>query len=183
MMENDCVCAYTVNTETGEMEYVGRIGDVIIDGEKQLSCEPHVIELDTGVLLCHIRVQTPRGTRRTFTVYQSESHDGGATWSDPRKLLPDMGGAPAHIIRHSSGALISVYGYRSYPFGIKAMFSYDGGKSWDTDHDIYTNEASWDLGYPSTVELNDGSLLTVFYAKASEDAPAVIMQQKWRFEK
>ena len=93
------------------------------------------------------------------------------------------GGAPAHLIRHSSGALISVYEYRNYPFGIKAMFSYDGGKSWDTDHDIYTNEASWDLGYPSTVELNDGSLLTVFYAKASEDAPAVIMQQKWRFEK
>ena len=39
------------------------------------------------------------------------------------------------------------------------------------------------MGYPATVELRDGSLLTVFYAKQnSDDEPAVIMGQKWRFE-
>ncbi len=40
-----------------------------------------------------------------------------------------------------------------------------------------------DIGYPATVELHDGSLLTVFYAHLGKDAPAEILQQKWKFEK
>ncbi|MBQ8552488.1 MAG: hypothetical protein IJ428_06720 [Clostridia bacterium] len=42
---------------------------------------------------------------------------------------------------------------------------------------------SEDDGYPSTVELSDGSLLTVFYAHTDNDGLAVILQQKWSFEK
>ena len=53
------------------------------------------------------------------------------------------------------------------------MFSADEGKTWSVDHD---------LGYPATVELSDGSLLTIFYAHPAEGQPAVIMQQKWRIE-
>ena len=62
------------------------------------------------------------------------------------------------------------------------MFSKDNGKSWDVGYDIYVNTVSADLGYPSTVELNDGSLLTVFYARREADGPAVIMQQRWKIE-
>jgi hypothetical protein len=186
MMENDCICAYLLHPENGKTEYLGRVDDVIIDGEKQLSCEPYAFELDDGSLICHIRVQTPKGESKLFTTYQTTSADGGMTWSAPKRILSEFGGAPAHIMLHSSGTLISVYGFRgspitTKPYGIKAMFSRDGGKTWDTDHIIYTNEISHDLGYPSTVELSDGSLLTVFYAKEKEDSPAVIMQQKWRF--
>ena len=47
---------------------------------------------------------------------------------------------------------------------------------------IYENTVSEDLGYPSTVELDDGSLLTVFYAKQRKDGEAMIMQQRWRME-
>ena len=50
-------------------------------------------------------------------------------------------------------------------------------------YDVYVNNVSWDIGYPSTVELEDGSLLTMFYAHKSESEPAIIMQQKWGFEK
>jgi hypothetical protein len=93
-----------------------------------------------------------------------------------------MGGSPAHLFKHSSGMLISTYGYREAPFGVKAMFSTDNGKTWDYGHDIYVNNVCGDLGYPSTVELNDGSLITVFYAHPKEGEPAVIMQQRWSFE-
>lgn len=183
MMADDRVCAYLLHPDNGEMEYLGCIEDVIFEGEKQLSCEPCTFELDDGTLLCHIRVQTPKGPTKLFTTYQSTSHDGGKTWSKPEPILSEQGGAPAHIMRHSSGTLISVYGYRgSNPFGIKAMFSRDNGTTWDVDHVLYTNAFSGDLGYPSTVELSDGSLLTVFYAKERKELPAVIMQQKWRLE-
>jgi len=79
--------------------------------------------------------------------------------------------------------LIATYGYRDLPYGIKVMFSYDGGKSWSEGKYIYSNDISGDLGYPSTVELRDGSLLTVFYAHIDHDGEAVILAQKWRLEK
>ena len=69
------------------------------------------------------------------------------------------------------------------PFAVRVMFSRDEGETWDVDHDLYINGISGDMGYPATVELRDGSLLTVFYAKQnSDDEPCVIMGQKWRFE-
>jgi len=187
MMEDDHIASYLLHPNDGTMEYLGRIDDVILEGKKKLSCEPYAFELDDGTLLCHIRVQTTTEKERIFTIYQSISHDEGRTWSKPEPILPRLGGAPSHMIRHSSGILVAVYGFRGSPFGappfgIKAMFSRDNGRTWDTDHFIYKHEVSLDLGYPSTVELSDGSLLTVFYAKEQQGSSAVIMQQKWRFE-
>jgi hypothetical protein len=42
-----------------------------------------------------------------------------------------------------------------------------------------------DLGYPSTIELDNGELLTAFYTRKSDADcdPAYIAQQKWAFEK
>ena len=101
----------------------------------------------------------------------------------PHQILSDNGGSPSHLMLHSSGMLISTYGYRTYPYGVRAMFSDDGGKTWDVDNDVYVNNISSDLGYPSTVELSDGSLLTVFYAHKAADSPAEIFKVKWSFER
>ena len=161
-------------------EIIGRI-DIIPEGD---SWEPHAVQLPDGTILCHIRVQRYRsGEELLFSTYQSESHDGGYTWTPPHKLLSDHGGAPAYLMLHSSGAVISVYGYRQYPYAIKAMISFDGGKTWDIDHVLYEQPHSADIGYPATVELKDGSLMTVFYAKVHEMSPAEIYSVKWNFEK
>ena len=178
------VTAYKINLD-GTSEFVGAIDNVKIDGMSPLLCEPHAIALDDGTILVHIRAQhlDDDGNVVLFTVLQSESHDNGKTWTTPKQILPRFGGSPAHLFKHSSGMLISTYGYREAPFGIKAMFSTDNGKTWDYGYDVYVNGILGDLGYPTTVELNDGSMITVFYAHPKENEPAVIMQQKWRFEK
>ena len=62
------------------------------------------------------------------------------------------------------------------------MFSCDSGVSWSEGEFIYSNTVSYDMGYPTTVELKDGSLLTVFYATEDKNVGAKIMQQKWNFE-
>lgn len=152
-----------------------------IDHKDAMTCEPCAFETNDGRIICQIRIH--RYTeQKLFTLYQSESSDGGRTWITPRPILDDLGGAPAHIMRHSSGALISTYTQREKPYVVKAMFSFDEGRSWDVGHTIYTNGISWDMGYSSTVELSNGDLLTVFYAHLAADAPAVILQQKWRWE-
>ena len=60
------------------------------------------------------------------------------------------------------------------------MFSADNGATWETPNDfLYESNLGPDLGYPATVELSDGSLLTVFYAGTEPGGPVVIKQQKW----
>lgn len=174
--------AYKINSD-GSMEFVGSVPSVTLNGEALDLCEPYALELPNGKIICHIRAQNRSDSEaHYFTTYQSESTDGGKTWSKPRQLLDALGGAPAHLIYHSSGIVISTYGYREEPFGIKAMFSADNGETWDVGHDIYNDTISFDIGYPCSTELDDGSILTVFYAHEGADKPAVILQQKWRFE-
>jgi hypothetical protein len=176
----DCIQAHKINPD-GSMEFVGEIENISIAGKEPLLCEPHAIVLDDGRILVHIRAHNY--DRGIFTILQSESSDNGKSWTKPKQLLSNAGGAPPHLFKHSTGMLICTYGYRAKaPFGIRAMFSNDNGKTWDTGYSIYDNEISVDLGYPSTVELADGSLLTVFYAIPKVGEAAVIMQQKWRFE-
>ena len=187
--------AYRVAPD-GEMTYVGSIPNtIVLDGKVAVPMEPHVIRNDDGVLICLARVRTGIDPRY-ITLYQTESSDDGKTWTPYHAVLPADGGAPAHLIRHSSGVLIAAYGYRGVPSAVKVMFSRDGGYTWDTDHILYQTDparyvhsgdekkfdVSADLGYPATAELPDGTLLTVFYVRPDQHSPAVIMQQKWRLD-
>ena len=173
----DHLRVYKLNAED-EFEYVSSIPD-IPDGKGGVytSCEPHAIGLPSGKILVHIRVQGATFDESVYTTYQSESYDGGKTFTKPHPLLSERGGAPAHLVLHSSGVLVSVYSYREAPTGNRAMFSRDGGETWDIDYAVGEQGLSEDLGYPASVELSDGRMLTVYYEKISDQS--VIMQQIW----
>lgn len=171
---------HRIDTENGVTDLVGRI---TLPEKNVVLNEPHMIELPDGRLICHIRGENTElfnnGEETLFTVFQSVSDDGGKSWSEPVMLLDKTGGAPPHLILLSSGELVSVYGRRKKPYGIMAMVSLDYGKSWQTDIPLCDNLATDDLGYPTTIELEDGTLLTVFYDNEGEDLPCRIRQQKW----
>lgn len=162
-----------LNPDNGDTEFVGKI---TIDEKGIFLNEPHLIELPDGKLLCHIRAENDT----MFTTYRSVSKDKGKTWTKPERLLEEDGGAPPHLKLLSSGLLICAYGRRKQPYGIMVMISHDYGETWEKDLRLYENTQSDDLGYPTTVELNDGTLLTVFYARESEEHPCNILQQRWR---
>ena len=164
-------------SEDGKCTFRSRIADVSPD---LLSCEPHAIQLSNGRIVVHIRVQDNKG--KIFTTYQSISDDMGYTFTEPVQILSDKGGAPAHIIEHSSGAVVSVYGYREKPYGIRAMISKDNCESFETDLIITDEEPTGDLGYPASVELADGSILTIYYTRESATSASVIKQIIWKIE-
>ncbi len=172
---NERVEIYELNPENGDMTFVSEIkSELYLD-------EPHAIQLPDGRIVCHFRIEDEK--RGIFTLLQTVSFDEGKSWSAPKQIIGDDSGAPAHLFRHSSGLLISTFGRRSYVCGIRAIISRDNGESWGEEYIIYENpDTDDDLGYPSTIELHDGTLLTAFYSKDTEDAPAVIMQQKWCIE-
>lgn len=126
--------------------------------------EPHAVELPDGSLLCAIRAQniTPEIYKNTFTVFLSRSEDGGATWTTPEHL--DVYGSPPHILVHSSGRVIITYGRRKEPFEIRAVISADNGRTWSAEHTVngmfIKND---DMGYPCSIETEDGSVITVYY--------------------
>ena len=140
--------------------------------------EPHVIQLPNGRLLgairCHCRPVQP-----DFTVYTTFSDDGGYTWSMPQCL--EVNGSPPHLMLHSSGAVICSYSRRGGPTNSseRACVSYDGGETWTEDYVIHPNVPFCDHGYPATVELKDGSLLTVYYQAWDNDNFCSILQTKW----
>jgi hypothetical protein len=71
------------------------------------------------------------------------------------------------------------YGMRVAPFGIRGRTSVDHGRSWSAEFILTDDAATWDLGYPSSVELADGSLLTVWYEAPKDSHKAVLRQAHW----
>ncbi len=185
-VDEDFCDVYSIGLD-GTCSFVGRLPEIYEDGIKIDSCEPDMIELDDGTLLCHIRAQSKKASAdgmsaSVFTIYQTVSCDGGKTWSLPERIQPVQEGAPSHLLMHSSGVLLATYGHRANPYGIKVIFSKDQGKTWSDGAWLYDGALSADVGYPSTIELKDGSLLTVFYAPHGSEDLCAVWQMKWRFE-
>lgn len=144
--------------------------------------EPHVVELDSGRLLGMIRFQygdgdTPSTEQLTFSLFQTESDDGGATWTPAKPT--GVRGSPPHLLRHSSGAIVCVYGYRDAPYGQRAMISRDGGATWQTDLILRDDGPDWDLGYPASAEMPDGSLFTIYYQKVQAGEKCSLLWTRW----
>lgn len=140
--------------------------------------ELHAIEAADGRIVLHVRNHNPTHSRETL---QSESFDGGRTWTVPHSI--GVWGLPSHLLKLRGGRLLMSYGHRRRPFGNQARLSDDHGETWSDPLVITDDGAGGDLGYPSTVELDDGRLLTVWYERLKSSPHAVLRQAIWRIEK
>jgi hypothetical protein len=139
--------------------------------------ELHGIEAADGTLIVQIRNHNAANKGETL---QTVSTDGGRTWSVPHPI--GVWGLPSHLLRLRDGRLLMSYGHRRPPFGNQARVSSDHGRTWSEPVLVSGDGAGGDLGYPSTVELGDGRLLTVWYEKLKDAPRAVIRQAIWRLK-
>jgi len=146
-----------------------RPGDDAAKGYHEL----HAVEAADGRIIVQIRKE--RGADDGCTL-QCESSDGGRTWTEPASI--DVWGKPSHLLRLRDGRLLMTYGHRRPPLGNQARVSVDHGRTWSGPVVISADGGSGDLGYPSTVELADGTLLTVWYEKVGETS--VLRQARWQ---
>lgn len=137
--------------------------------------ELHAVDTGPGRIVVQIRNHNPAHAGETL---QTESSDGGKTWSVPHSI--GVWGLPSHLLRLRDGRLLMTYGHRRPPFGNQARVSNDGGKTWSEAMLISGDGDAGDLGYPSTVELDDGSLLSVWYERLKGNERAVLRQARWR---
>jgi hypothetical protein len=101
-------------------------------------------------------------------LWQGVSRDGGQTWSARKTGV--KGHPPSGLVALADGRLVLTYGYRHPPFGIRAVISNDEGLTWDTDRVVVLRNdgAGYDLGYPRSMQLDDGTILTVYYFTGDE---------------
>ena len=136
--------------------------------------ELHAVEAADGRIVAHIRNHNANNERETL---QADSTDGGKTWSKPRSI--GVWGLPSHLLRLKDKRLLMSYGHRRAPLGNQARVSIDHGRTWSDAIIISADGLSSDLGYPSTVELDDGTLLTVWYELMAGSSFAALRQARW----
>jgi hypothetical protein len=148
---------------------------VVAAGTNELGFnEPTLIHLPSGKLVVLLRT-APAGW-----LYQSDSVDKGRTWSAP--VRTPMWGYPADLLQLKDGRTLATYGHRRVPFGIRACISKDEARTWDIKDEIVLRDdfKNGDLGYPTTIQLDDGSLLTAYYGRDENNDVTCIQGTFWR---
>ena len=139
--------------------------------------EPHVVETADGKLVGMIRKEGDPGRD---LCWQTESADGGKTWTETRPTR--IWGKPAYLIRLRDGRILLTYGHRRKPYGQRALISADGGKTWPLDQIVAIRDdaPNGDLGYPASIQMDDQSILTIYYQIDKPGEKTCLMGTFWK---
>jgi sialidase-1 len=133
------------------------------DGKLQLN-ETALLLRPDGKLLAAAR-------SRGGDVWLTESADRGVTWSAPKKLTP-VNVHPADLCALKDGRILMTLGNRVRPFGVLGLVSDVGGQfKWEDRFTLVDDAVTPDCGYPSSVVLDDGRVLTLYYASRAKAQP------------
>ncbi len=107
------------------------------------------------------------------------SPDDGASWHLLDQPRIDNAGNPATLTRLKNGDIAMTYGWRSVPYGIRARISQDNGQTWSGETILRADGASWDIGYPRTIQRPDGLCVTTYYYHVAGQRERCIAYTVW----
>lgn len=146
--------------------------------------EVSAIRLQTGGYLAALRRQIPGTAGEGFEdTVLTESLDGGAHWSTPRALGPS---AEVHVYltELAEGRILATYSNYHLPWGVFAVVSGDGGRTFDVDHSVQLAlSGDFYVGGPVTLQLPDGALVTAYattsyFAQSPDNTTCEVV--RWR---
>jgi hypothetical protein len=80
-------------------------------------------------------------------------------------MLSLPGQHPGHFLQLEDGRILLCYGSRiTGMYGVCARVSEDEGKTWSRPKILVSAPGPMDSGYPSSVQLDDGTIVTAYYA-------------------
>ena len=137
----------------------------VVDWDWPAFGEVSTIRLRSGKLLASLRRQIPGTLGEGFedTVI-TQSEDNGKTWKRPWPLLR-CAEVQAYLTELDDGRLLTTYSTYHMPWGVFAVVSEDGGRTWDLDHPVQLAlSAQYLVGWATTIQLPDSSLVTSYAA-------------------
>ena len=143
---------------------------------------PSTVRVGDACLVSAVRRHEGEGDGQTNWIEIWDSTDGGRNWNLVCDAAADTGlhgGNPPSMVRLADGRLCLTYGRRKPPFGIRARFSSSGGASWSEEVILRDDARTWDIGYPRTVIMGNGELLTLYYYSTETDREQHIAGTRW----
>jgi hypothetical protein len=94
------------------------------------------------------------------------SKDDGISWKLETQITAHRQ-HPGHIMKLNDNTLLLTYGNRiKENYGVAVKMSKDNGVSWGEEHRVVDDFHPIDGGYPASVQLSDGNILTAYYARS-----------------
>ncbi len=129
---------------------------------------PSTVRLSDTEFLTTLRCR--EGTFRWLE--QWRSNDGAKTWTQEPNPVDYLGeGNPPMLNTLQDGRLCLTYGFRAYPFGIRARLSSDNGKTWGPQIVLRNDGIDRDVGYVRSIQRPDGKMVTTYYITDEKTGP------------
>ena len=129
--------------------------------------EADLLILDNGDWLFAARSEE----RSEQAIFTCRSGDEGKSWGDLTRVT-EPSEHPPDLTLLAGGQVLLTFGRRHAPFGVEGIISPDGGRTWASRRlALATDLPGTDIGYPSTLRFDNGSLLTVYYAAGTAETP------------
>lgn len=148
-------------------------------GKGDYAIMPTTVRFSPSELLTYIRCRGSENGQRKWWIEPYRSLDNGLSWTLEKHNSIDNAGNPAHMIKLQDGRVALTYGFRRAPYGIRAKLSEDKGKTWSDEIVLRNDGDNWDLGYPRTIQRDDGKLVTVYYFNDSTSKYRYIAGTIW----
>ncbi len=130
------------------------------------------VRLGPGRLLASLRTNPP-GTdgEGAQVTYLTESMDDGDSWSEPW-IMGHTAEVQVQLLLLDGGRLLATYTNYHLPFGVCAVTSDDGGRSWSYDAVVQLAiSADCYTGWATTVRLDADALITSYAMTAYVNEP------------
>ncbi len=144
--------------------------DPVIIGESRALQRPELGNYNETALLCPSQNRLLAASR-TFTreafLDLLISDNRGRSWKIPENMFGSgLTGPlehPGNLLKLKDGRILLTYGIRHGVHGIGAKISSDNGQTWGQPM-IVISYGGNDGGYPSSVQLEDGTIVTAYYS-------------------
>ena len=169
-----------IRTEDGgrTWDLVGWIGPQPTEGYGY-SIMPSTVRIPGDGYLSMIRRGAVFDGEKRWWIEPYLSPDAGASWHLLDEPYINNAGNPASMIRLADGRIAMAYGWRTAPYGMRGMISDDDGQSWSEEFILRADGASWDIGYPRTVQRADGMCVTIYYYHHPDQPERYIAATIW----
>ncbi|UCG58331.1 MAG: exo-alpha-sialidase [Phycisphaerales bacterium] len=129
---------------------------------------PSTVRLSDTELLTTLRRR--EGTFRWISAWRSQND--AKTWTQEKHPVEYLGeGNPPMLNKLQDGRLCLTYGFRAYPYSMRARLSTDNGRTWGPQIVLRDDGTDRDIGYVRTVQRPDGKLVTIYYISDEETGP------------